>query len=270
MRKAEFDTVYVAVPNILHYEVVKKSLEYGKNVICEKPFTNNLKELEELYSLAKEKNLVLIEAITNQYLPNYKKVKENISKLGDIRLVESNYSQYSSRLEAFKNGIIAPAFDKSKGGGSLADINIYNIHICVGLFGVPQDVKYYPNFVNGVDTSGVLILDYFDHKALCIAAKDTVDNSYTHIQGDKGKITIIGPANSVESYSINIRNGGSIENINDNIHPHRMYSEFVEFIDIIHNKKMDLVEEKMIHCMNVMRVLDLARKSEEEYLTKMV
>ena len=41
------DTIYVAVPNNLHYSVAKKSLEAGKNVICEKPFTLNYKEAEE-------------------------------------------------------------------------------------------------------------------------------------------------------------------------------------------------------------------------------
>ena len=61
------DTIYVAVPNNLHYSVAKKSLEAGKNVICEKPFTLNYEEAVELFSLADSKNLILIEAITNQY-----------------------------------------------------------------------------------------------------------------------------------------------------------------------------------------------------------
>ena len=54
------DTIYVAVPNNLHYSVAKKSLEAGKNVICEKPFTLNYEEAEELFSLADSKNLPLI------------------------------------------------------------------------------------------------------------------------------------------------------------------------------------------------------------------
>ena len=71
------DTIYVAVPNNLHYSVAKKALEAGKNVICEKPFTLDYNETVELFQLAESKNLILIEAITNQYLPNYLEIKEN-------------------------------------------------------------------------------------------------------------------------------------------------------------------------------------------------
>ena len=121
----EYEIKNVAVPNNLHYSVAKKSLEAGKNVICEKPFTLNYEEAEELFSLADSKNLILIEAITNQYQENYKEIKNNISKIGNIRLIECNYSQLSSCYAAFKEGIIAPVFDKKQGGGVLGDLNIY-------------------------------------------------------------------------------------------------------------------------------------------------
>ena len=46
--KSDVDTVYVALPNFIHYSFSKKALEAGKNVIIEKPITANYKELEEL------------------------------------------------------------------------------------------------------------------------------------------------------------------------------------------------------------------------------
>ena len=196
------DTIYVAVPNNLHYSVAKKALEAGKNVICEKPFTLNYHETVELFELAESKNLILIEAITNQYLPNYLEIKENLSQIGNIRLVECNFSQLSSRYEAFKKGIIAPVFDKNQGGGVLGDLNIYNIHFVVGLFGAPKNSEYYPNIVREVDTSGILILEYDEFKVVCIAAKDTYNNSYANIQGDKGLIKVIGTLNEVPNYII--------------------------------------------------------------------
>ena len=60
LKRTDVDTVYVALPNHLHYEFSKKALEAGKHVICEKPFTLMLKELEELEAIALEKDLVLI------------------------------------------------------------------------------------------------------------------------------------------------------------------------------------------------------------------
>lgn len=252
------DTIYVAVPNNLHYSVAKKALEAGKNVICEKPFTLNYHETVELFELAESKNLILIEAITNQYLPNYIEIKENLSQIGNIRLVECNFSQLSSRYEAFKKGIIAPVFDKNQGGGVLGDLNIYNIHFVVGLFGAPKNSEYYPNIVREVDTSGILILEYDEFKVVCIAAKDTYNNSYANIQGDKGLIKVIGTLNEVPNYII--KNNEVEMKVNKNIHKHRMYSEFKNFIDVIDNKDFDFMQKQKKHSLAVMEILDKSRK----------
>ncbi len=252
------DTIYVAVPNNLHYSVAKKALEAGKNVICEKPFTLIYNETVELFQLAESKNLILIEAITNQYLPNYLEIKENLSQIGNIRLVECNFSQLSSRYEAFKKGIIAPVFDKNQGGGVLGDLNIYNIHFVVGLFGAPKNSEYYPNIVREVDTSGILILEYDDFKVVCIAAKDTYNNSYANIQGDKGLIKVIGTLNEVPNYII--KNNEVEMKVNKNIHKHRMYSEFKKFIDVIDNKDFDFMQKQKEHSLAVMEIFDKSRK----------
>ena len=252
------DTIYVAVPNNLHYSVAKKALEAGKNVICEKPFTLDYHETVELFELAESKNLILIEAITNQYLPNYLEIKENLSQIGNIRLVECNFSQLSSRYEAFKKGIIAPVFDKNQGGGVLGDLNIYNIHFVVGLFGAPKNSEYYPNIVREVDTSGILILEYDEFKVVCIAAKDTYNNSYANIQGDKGLIKVIGPLNEVPNYII--KNKEVEMKVNKNIHKHRMYSEFKKFIDVIDNKDFDFMQKQKVHSLAVMEIFDKSRK----------
>ena len=252
------DTIYVAVPNNLHYSVAKKALEAGKNVICEKPFTLDYHETVELFELAESKNLILIEAITNQYLPNYIEIKENLSQIGNIRLVECNFSQLSSRYEAFKKGIIAPVFDKNQGGGVLGDLNIYNIHFVVGLFGAPKNSEYYPNIVREVDTSGILILEYDEFKVVCIAAKDTYNNSYANIQGDKGLIKVIGTLNEVPNYII--KNNEVEMKVNKNIHKHRMYSEFKKFIDVINNKDFDFMQKQKEHSLAVMEIFDKSRK----------
>ena len=258
LENKEIDTIYVAVPNNLHYTVAKKALEAGKNVICEKPFTLKYDEAVELFEIAEARGLILIEAITNQYQKNYLDIKDNIDNIGEIRLVECNFSQLSSRYEAFKNGVIAPVFDKSKGGGVLGDLNIYNIHFVVGLFGKPGKVHYAPNIVNDVDTSGILLLEYDNFKVVCIAAKDTFNNSYVNIQGDQGIIKVIGPTNEVPNYSIKTKDNFIDEN--KNIHSHRMFAEFKKFVEVINNKDFKFMNNQKEHTLNVMYIYEKAKK----------
>ena len=258
LENKEIDAIYVAVPNNIHYTVAKKALEAGKNVICEKPFTLKYDETVELFEIAEAKGLILIEAITNQYQKNYLDIKDNIDNIGEIRLVECNFSQLSSRYEAFKNGVIAPVFDKSKGGGVLGDLNIYNIHFVVGLFGKPNKVHYSPNIVNDVDTSGILLLEYANFKVVCIAAKDTFNNSYVNIQGDQGIIKVIGPTNEVPNYSIQTKD--NFINENKNIHSHRMFAEFKKFVEVINNKDFDFMNDQKEHTLNVMYIYEEAKK----------
>ena len=261
LKNKEVDTIYVAVPNNLHYSVAKKALEAGKNVICEKPFTLKYDEAVELFEIAEARGLILIEAITNQYQKNYLDIKDNIDNIGEIRLVECNFSQLSSRYEAFKNGVIAPVFDKSKGGGVLGDLNIYNIHFIVGLFGKPNKVHYASNIVNDVDTSGILLLEYANFKVVCIAAKDTFNNSYVNIQGDQGIIKVIGPTNEVPNYSIQTKD--NLINENKNIHSHRMFAEFKKFVEVINNKDFEFMKIQKEHTLNVMYIYEEAKKSIE-------
>ncbi|UOC10749.1 Gfo/Idh/MocA family protein [Streptococcus equinus] len=256
----DVDTVYVALPNHLHYDYAKKALLAGKHVICEKPFTLTLAEFEDLAEIAEQENRILLEAITNQYLGNFASIKANLSKLGEIKIVECNYSQYSSRYDAFKRGEIAPAFDPAKGGGALRDLNIYNIHLVVGLFGKPEKVQYLANVERDVDTSGILIMDYGHFKAACIGAKDCNADIKSTIQGNKGSIAVLGPTNSMPELSLAL-NGQSMTMINENSLNHRMHDEFVAFQAIIEHKDMAATKLALDHSRLVMEVLDEAVKS---------
>ncbi|AXR42778.1 Gfo/Idh/MocA family protein [Pediococcus pentosaceus] len=252
----EIDTIYVAVPNHLHFAFAKKALEAGKNVICEKPFTLNLAELEELAELAQTKQLILLEAITNQYMMNYQKIKEAVPTLGEIKVVECNYSQYSSRYDAFKAGEVLPAFNPKFGGGALMDINIYNIHFVVGLLGAPTSVKYLANIEKDIDTSGILILNYPDTKVVCIGAKDSTATIRSTIQGTKGSVIVNGATNVLDNFDIESKAG--IENFDFKQNSHRMYEEFKAFQRIIAEKDLKEVALRLQHSEEVLRVVEQA------------
>lgn len=231
-------------------------------MISEKPFTVKYSEFLDLKRIALEKRLILLEAITNQYLQNYLDLKKKLPELGDLKLIESNYSQYSSRYDAFEAGKVLPAFDPKKGGGALMDINIYNVHFIVGLLGRPQSVQYLPNIEREIDTSGILMLDYGNTKAVAIGAKDSASPiGKTVLQGNKGTIVVNGPTNVMSSFDIYDKDKNLLEKVDHNVYPHRMYQEFVEFEQII--QKNDLVEvaQRLQHSEDVMWVVDQALKS---------
>ena len=256
----DIEVMYIASPNHLHYEMCKQALLHDKHVICEKPFTSRIEELEELNKLAKERHLILLEAITTQYLPNVLKIKEKLNTLGNIKIVSANYSQYSSRYNAFKEGNILPAFDYTKSGGALMDLNIYNIHLMTALFGKPLKVDYMANIERNIDTSGVITLDYGNFKAVLIGAKDCKAPIQTTIQGDQGCITIPTPANTLKEFKI-LYNDQTEEAYNLQGDTHRMVYEFKEFVNIIENKDYTRAQEMMEKSLIAMDIATKARQS---------
>ena len=184
-----FDTVYIGLTNALHYQYAKDAILAGKHVIVEKTFTISTVEAKELHTLALEHECMLFEAILSRYSKNYEHLKDELQKIGKIKLIQANFSKYSSRYDEFRKGVITPTFDKAYGGGALMDLNVYNIHFVIGLFGLPKKVQYYPNLAeNGVDTSGILIMGYPDFQAVCTAAKDSTSDPFVIIQAEDGTI----------------------------------------------------------------------------------
>ncbi|MDF2474192.1 MAG: Gfo/Idh/MocA family oxidoreductase [Anaerocolumna sp.] len=259
MLKLNIDTVYIATPNYLHYNFCLSALNAGKNVIVEKPMTSNVTESEKLAILAREKGVFLFEAITTQYLENYQKIKKLLPLIGEVKLVQCNYSQYSRRYDAFREGNILPVFDPNKSGGALMDLNLYHIHYVVGLFGEPFNVEYYANIEHGIDTSGVLVMEYTTFQAVCIAAKDCAAPARIAIQGTKGYILQNSPANSCGEIILHL-NDGSEQTFDKNNGRHRMMAEFENFINMIDNGKIKECNKMLDHSLSVSKVQTMARQ----------
>lgn len=253
----DIDVVYIAVPNNLHYEFAKKAIEKNKHIILEKPFASNYEEALELVELAQENRIMLFEAISNQYLPNYKKTKELLNELGDIKIVQLNYSQYSSRYDKFKQGEIAPVFDPKKSGGALMDLNVYNIYYIVGLFGAPKNILYTANVEKGIDTSGILILEYPTFKCVAIGAKDCKAPLSINIQGDKGYIHSGSAANCYDDFVFAKNFEDEMRySLNDN--KHRLYYELEEFSRLYENENYDKFYEYNEKSLIVMKIVEMA------------
>lgn len=255
----EVNFIYVASPNNLHYEYAKAALLHGKNVICEKPMCPQKKQVEELISLAEEKQLLLVDATPTAFLPNMGVIRELLPQVGKLRLVMSSYSQYSSRYDQLLAGTVPNVFSPDFAGGCLQDINYYNLYFNVALFGKPQTSVYYPNICySGVDTSGIAILQYPDFVSECAGAKDTWGNNSVQIQGEKGYLYIEGGANGLANIRLFTKEAETSYNMQDN--PDRWFYEIQNMTKMILDGDVETIREGLKTTVDVIDVLETMRK----------
>ena len=256
----DVEVVYVALPNTLHYGAMKKAIAAGKDIICEKPFTTNIAEAREIADLARQAGVLVLEAISHRFIPNALAAKEKLRGLGQIKIGSFNYSQYSSRYDNFRKGIIEPVFTLENAGGALVDLNLYNISFAVDSFGLPKEAKYYANMDRGIDTSGIAILDYGDFKITCIGSKDTSAPVISTIQGIDGTIEIEGPINAFEKFSLSTSKENSKEKFDfNNPEKSRLYYEFVDFVKIIEDRDFSRAGKLMDMTLAYMEVMTKLR-----------
>lgn len=258
------DTIYIGIPNHLHYEHAKQALLNHKNVILEKPFTRSFKQAEELVEIAKKNKLLLFEAITVVNTPNFEKTKELVNTFEKIKLVELNYVQYSSRYDNFNKGIIHPVFDYKKDGGALRDLGVYNIHFVVGLFGEPLSYTYYPNIERNVDVSGTLVMTYNKFSCILTSAKDCSNYFDIRIQGDK---KIIHSTSAIDLYdSFTFIDDGKEEKFELNVRKEMFYSELSNFIKIYNSNDYEKCYQKLQNTLTVIKILENVYKEMNEKL----
>ena len=187
----DFEAVYIASPNKLHYEQSKLMLENGKHVICEKPITVEPEELEELQLLAKEKGLIYCEAIMYMFNPARDLLKDAMSKIGKITSAHFDFSQLSSKYPAYKRGELPNIFNPVLATGCLMDLGIYCVYPALDLFGMPEKITACAHFMeSGADGSGAASLVYPDKLINFTYSKLGQDRLGSQIFGDEGTIKI--------------------------------------------------------------------------------
>lgn len=151
------DAIYIATPHAMHKENTLLCLEKGIAVLCEKPLAMNSKEVEIMIDKAKEKKVLLMEALWTSFLPHYQYVINELKSktYGNLLKMEASFGFFrefndDSRL-----------FKKSLGGGSLLDIGIYPVFAALSAIGKPQSINATATFFeNGADSSCKIIFNY--------------------------------------------------------------------------------------------------------------
>lgn len=189
--RPDVDAVYIASPNSLHAEQARKMLEGGKHVLLEKPACPNRAAFEELCVLAREKSVILLEAMRPAFTPGFRALREAVKLVGTVRRASFVYCQYSSRYDAYKRGVVENAFDPSLCNGSLMDIGVYCAHALTALFGLPERVLAAAQRLdNGLDSQGGALCVYPGMLADLTYSKIADGRRQSEIQGEKGTLLI--------------------------------------------------------------------------------
>lgn len=188
----EIDAVYIASPTALHFEQAARMLSHGKHVLCEKPVTSNRPEFERLLAIAAEHRAVILEAMRSAHDPGFAAIAATLPRLGTVRRATFQFSQYSSRYDKFKAGIIENAFNPALSNGALMDIGVYCVHPLVRLFGRPD--RIYADAVklsNGLDGAGTILAGYdCGMQAELLYSKISDSRTPSQIQGEAGSLVI--------------------------------------------------------------------------------
>lgn len=149
------DAVYIATPHLLHYQYIKAAIHAGKHVLCETPMVLKGEEAKELFALAEEKNVILMEANKTAHCPafNHLMVMIKSGVIGEVVDIEASLSKLWDDQKSLRE------FDPDQAGGSLYELGSYPLLPIIRLLGCQyENLNLYSRMENGVDmyTKGVM------------------------------------------------------------------------------------------------------------------
>ena len=197
---SNIDLIYVATPHSHHYEHTKLAIEHGRNCLVEKAFTANAKQAKEILALAKEKKVLVTEAIWTRYQPARRIINEIIQRgeIGPVHSVQTNLGYTLPTVERLLKPELA--------GGALLDLGVYTLNFTLMVLG--DDVQDVHGFClkgpYGCDTMDSITLTFKDGKMAVLHANmlATTDQS-GYIYGENGfiKVTEINNPKKVEVFN---------------------------------------------------------------------
>jgi predicted dehydrogenase len=187
----EVDVIYVATPHNFHKEHSLLALHAGKPVLCEKPFTINAKEAEEVIAAARQRGLFLMEGMWTRFFPLMYRVRELLQEraIGEPRMLTADFG---FRAEINPEGRL---FNPALGGGALLDVGVYPVSLAFMVFGAPQRITGLATLSEtGVDEQAGMVFGYQNGEiALLSTSVRTTTPQEAVILGTEGRITIHPP-----------------------------------------------------------------------------
>lgn len=257
IKDPEVELVYIATPHSLHYEHAKLCLNNGKHVLCEKAFTINEKQAEELFEIAKEKNLFITEAIWTRYMPMRKTLDDILESdvIGELHSLTANLG--------YRINNVPRLVDPNLVGGSLLDVGVYTLNFASMVFG--NNIKDISSTViktdTGVDAQNSITL-YYENNRMAILHSTMMSRTDRRgiIYGSKGYIEVEN-INNCEGIKIYSLDGNLIDEYKTPKQITGYEYEVEASIKAIKNGELECIEMPHSETLIIMRLMDKLRNN---------
>lgn len=244
------DAVYIATPHISHYELVRKALLAKKHVLCETPLVLNGEEAQELFNLAEQQHVVLIEANKTAHCPAFNHLMVMIKSgiIGEVVDVEASLSQLMD-----KNG---REFDPLQAGGALYEQGSYPLLPIFRLLGTQyENLELYSRMENGVDiyTRGVFRYP----NAICSfkVGLGVKTEGNLVISGTKGYAYVPAPWWKTDYFELRYEDQNENKKFFYKWDGYGLRYEIQEFVSCILNHRQSSSRLKQSECIQIARVM---------------
>ncbi|MFM6980705.1 MAG: Gfo/Idh/MocA family protein [Micrococcales bacterium] len=252
----EVDIVYVSTLQTLHFEHTMLAVNAGKHVLCEKPFTINANQAEQIQQAAKAKGVMVMEAMWTRFLPNHVELYKDIESgsIGEVTLVSADHSQalrHAARL-----------WDPASGGGALLDLGIYPVSFANRILGAPSKIIAQAKLTDqNLDEITTGLFDYQSGaKAAFTTSMATAGPVTAFVLGTTGRIEIVGSFYSHVEYRIFDNSGKLLKHYVPNLVGRGMQHQAIHFEDCIKQGLLDSPELPIAESVQIMQVLDEIRR----------
>lgn len=219
------DAIYIAAPHETHYTYARSALLAGKHVLCEKPLAFQRSQAEELFSLARERQLVLMEGIKTAYCPGFAQLISiaKSGKIGEIRDVEACFSRLTDpRMREMVD---------VRYGGAFLEFGSYTVLPIVKLLGLKYDKIKISSILaeNGVDLYTKIYFDYANGMATSKTGLGVKSEGQLLISGTKGYILAESPWWLTRKFQVRYEDPNQIETYTPNFLGDGLRYEIGEF-----------------------------------------
>lgn len=233
------EAVYIASPHHTHYEYARAALEHGVHVLCEKPLAILPYEVSILYSLAREKELTLLEGVKTAYYPGFIELERIIKdgRIGEVVDIEASFTKLVA------NGV--PEVSNKKDGGSVLWLASYPLYAIGRLLGVDfLETNFYSRQDdNGIDIFTRGVLGYDGQSASFKVGLGAKTDGSLVVTGTKGFAVVPAPWWNTKTFWFGFEDPIIKEEYSCELHGYGLRYEIAEFAHLI--RQGETVSERM-------------------------